>query len=40
MAEATPVQIFHMEEKRRQYRSGGFFLKVGLLALFVLVRKI
>jgi branched-chain amino acid transport system permease protein len=37
MAEATPVQIFHMEEKRRQYRSGGFFLKVGLLALFVLV---
>ena len=37
MAEATPVQIFHLEEKRRQYRSGGFFLKVGLLALFVLV---
>ena len=37
MAEATPVQIFHMDEKRRQYRSGGFFLKVGLLALFVLV---
>ncbi len=37
MAEATPIQIFHMEEKRRQYRSGGFFLKVGLLALFVLV---
>jgi len=37
MAEATPVQIFHTEEKRRQYRSGGFFLKVGLLALFVLV---
>ncbi len=26
-----------MEEKRRRYRSGGFFLKIGLLALFVLV---
>ncbi|MBL7174555.1 MAG: branched-chain amino acid ABC transporter permease [Desulfobacteraceae bacterium] len=37
MAEPTPVQVFHMEEKRRQYRSGGFFLKIGLLALFVLV---
>jgi branched-chain amino acid transport system permease protein len=37
MAEATPVQIYHMEEKRRRYRSGGFFIKFGLLALFVLV---
>jgi branched-chain amino acid transport system permease protein len=37
MAEATPVQVYHMEEKRRRYRSGGFFLKLGLLALFVLV---
>jgi branched-chain amino acid transport system permease protein len=37
MAEATPVQIFHMEEKRRRYRSGGFFLKFAILALFVLV---
>jgi len=37
MAEPTPVQVFHMEEKRRQYRSGGFFLKIGLLALFVLM---
>jgi branched-chain amino acid transport system permease protein len=37
MAEPTPVQVFHMEEKRRQYRSGGFFLKLGLLALFLLV---
>lgn len=37
MAEATPVQIFHMEEKRKQYRRGSFFLKLCLLALFVLV---
>jgi len=37
MTEPTPVQVFHMEEKRRQYRSGGFFLKIGLLALFVLM---
>ena len=36
MAEATPVKIYRMEEKRRRYRSGGFFLKIGLLALFVL----
>ena len=37
MAEPTPVQIFHEEEKKRQYRSGGFFLKVCLLVLFVVV---
>ena len=37
MVEQTPVQIFHMEEKRRRYRSGGFFLKFGLLVLFVMV---
>ena len=37
MSEPTPVQISHMEEKRRQYRSGSFFLKICLLALFLLV---
>ena len=37
MSGPTPVQIFHMEEKRKQYRSGSFFLKISLLALFLLV---
>lgn len=37
MAEATPVQIFHMEEKRRQYRKAGFYLKICVVALFLLV---
>ncbi|MFH0845375.1 MAG: branched-chain amino acid ABC transporter permease [Pseudomonadota bacterium] len=37
MSEPTPVQLFRMEERRRQYRSGSFFLKVCLLALFLLV---
>ena len=37
MAGPTPVQIFHEEEKRRQYRSGTFFLKSGLLLLFLAV---
>ena len=37
MAEATPVQMFHMEEKRRQYRRGGFYLKISVVALFLLV---
>ncbi len=33
----TPVKIFRMEEKRRQYRSGSFFLKLGFFALLVAV---
>ncbi|HIJ20021.1 MAG TPA: branched-chain amino acid ABC transporter permease, partial [Deltaproteobacteria bacterium] len=37
MSGPTPVQIFHMEEKRRQYRRGSFFVKICLLALFLLV---
>ena len=37
MAEATPVQTFHMEEKRRQYLSAGFYLKISVVALFLLV---
>jgi branched-chain amino acid transport system permease protein len=37
MTEPTPVQRFRAEEKRRRYRSGGFFLKAGLLGLFLAV---
>ena len=37
MAEATPVQMFHMEEKRKQYRRGSFYLKMCTLVLFILV---
>ena len=36
MVEATPAHI-HMEEKRRQYRSGSFYLKLCVVALFLLV---
>lgn len=37
MAELTPVRIFRDSEQKRRYRSGGFFLKIGLLLLFLLV---
>ncbi len=37
MAEPTPVQFFHAEEKRRRYKSSGFYMKAGLLALFILI---
>ena len=37
MAEPTPVQVFRTEEKSRQYRSSGFFFRVGLLVLFLVV---
>ena len=37
MVEQTPVQLFHLEEKRRRYRSGGFFLRMGILGLFLIV---
>ena len=33
----TPVQIFRQQEKRRRYTRGGFYLRMGLLALFLLV---
>jgi branched-chain amino acid transport system permease protein len=33
----TPVQTFHMQERKRRYRSGGFFLRVGLLTFLLLV---
>lgn len=29
--------MFHMEEKRRQYRRGSFYLKISVVALFLLV---
>ncbi|MCK4794241.1 MAG: branched-chain amino acid ABC transporter permease [Desulfobacteraceae bacterium] len=37
MVEQTPVQLFHLEEKRRRYRRGGFFLRIGVLGLLFLV---
>lgn len=37
MAKPTPVTIFRMKERKRRYRSGSLFLKVGLLGLFLLV---
>ena len=37
MAEQTPVQIFRIEERQRRYRSGAFFLKIGVLIFFLLV---
>ena len=37
MVDQTPVQIFRNQEKRRQYRSGNFYLRMGLLALFLVV---
>jgi branched-chain amino acid transport system permease protein len=37
MQDQTPVQIFRNQEKRRRYGSGSFYLRLGLLALFLLV---
>ena len=37
MQDQTPVQIFRMEERKRQYRSGTFFLKIAILLFFILV---
>ncbi|MFO7739613.1 MAG: branched-chain amino acid ABC transporter permease [Desulfatiglandaceae bacterium] len=37
MTTPTPVQIFRSEERRERYITGSFFLKIGLLALFILV---
>ncbi|MBK5100931.1 MAG: branched-chain amino acid ABC transporter permease [Desulfobacteraceae bacterium] len=37
MVEQTPVQLFHLEEKRRRYRRGDFFLRTAVLALLFLV---
>jgi len=37
MVEQTPVQLFHLEEKRNRYKRGGFFLRIGVLGLLLLV---
>ena len=37
MEEQTPVRIFRIEEKKRRYRSGNFFLKISVLVLFLMV---
>ena len=37
MAEQTPVQLFYADEKKKRYTSFPFFLKIGLLVLFLLV---
>lgn len=37
MAEQTPVQIFRDQEKRQRFTRGSFYLRIGLLVLFLLV---
>jgi len=37
MTENTPVRVFRDTAKKRRYTSGSFFLKIGILALFLLV---
>jgi len=37
MSEQTPVQRFRHQEKRQRFRSVSFYLRIGLVALFVLV---
>jgi len=37
MTEQTPVQIFRDQEKLQRYTRGGFYLRMGLLILFLLV---
>ena len=37
MTEKTPVRVFREEEKKQRYTSGSSFLKIGILALFLLV---
>jgi branched-chain amino acid transport system permease protein len=37
MVEQTPVQLFHLEQNRKRYRRGGFFLRIGVLGLLLLV---
>jgi len=33
--EQTPVQIFHLDQRKRRFRNTGFFFKLCLLAIFV-----
>lgn len=37
MQKQTSIRIFRNQEKRRRYNSGSFYLRIGLLALFLLV---
>jgi branched-chain amino acid transport system permease protein len=37
MTTLTPVQTFRLDQKKKRYVTGNFFLKVGLLVLFILV---
>ena len=37
MVEQTPIQMVRNQEKREQYSSGSFFLRIGVLVLFLLV---
>lgn len=32
--EQTPVQMFHLEERKKRFKNLGFFFKIGLLVLF------
>jgi len=37
MQEQTPIQIVRNQEKRQRFSSGNFYLRMGVLALFLLV---
>jgi branched-chain amino acid transport system permease protein len=37
MTEQTPVQIYRNKQKRQQFSNGSFYLRMGVLALFLLV---
>jgi branched-chain amino acid transport system permease protein len=37
MPEQTPVQTLRLEEKRRRYKRGSFYLRIGFLALFLVI---
>jgi branched-chain amino acid transport system permease protein len=37
MSDLTAIQLFHQEEKRRRFRRGGFFVKLGVLCILLLV---
>jgi branched-chain amino acid transport system permease protein len=37
MTEQTPVQIYRNKQKRQQFSSGSFYVRIGILALFLLV---
>jgi len=37
MPEATPVEIYRLHEKRKKYKNVAFFLKAGVVVLFILI---